>query len=121
TLGVSYMKINQLDSAYLYLNIAYQKAAGYKDSLWMGLSAGNIGNVLYLKGEYQKALGYYLEDYQTNIDSDFPDIQQNASVNLAKNYLKLGDMDKARHYLRLTQKFFPKPKTHTFGNQQLLE
>jgi len=121
TLGVSYMKINQLDSAYLCLNIAYQKAGEYKDSLWMGLSAGNIGNVLYLKGEYQKALGYYLEDYQINIDSDFPDIQQNASVNLAKNYLKLGDVEKARHYLLLTRKFFQKPKIQTFGNQQQLE
>lgn len=121
TLGMSYLKQNQLDSAYVYLDAAYKKASGYQDRFWMGLSAGNIGEVLYAKGEYQRALGYFLEDHRFNIDSDFPDVQQNISVNLAKNYLRLNALDKARYYLRLTRQFLPRSKTTTFGNQQLLE
>ncbi|SDC34325.1 tetratricopeptide repeat protein [Niabella drilacis] len=121
TLGMSYLKLDRLDSAYRYLDTAYQKASGYKDSFWIGLSAGNIGEVLYAKGEYQRALRYFLEDYRFNIHSDFPDVQQNICVNLAKNYLRLNMLDKAHYYLQLTGQFLPKSKTTTFGNQQLLE
>lgn len=121
TLGESYLKLNQPDSAYFYFNIAYKKAKDYKDSLWMGLCAGNIGSSLYSKGLYDKALIYFLEDYHINIDKNLPDVQQNACVNLAKNYLQLGEPAKAYYYLQLTEKFFSKPKILTFGNEQLLE
>ncbi|MGJ7033362.1 tetratricopeptide repeat protein [Niabella hirudinis] len=121
TLGMSYLKLNELDSAHRYLDMAYKKAGGYRDSLWMGLSAGNIGEVLYLKGKYQKALGYFLEDYRINSNSDFPDLQQNAALNLSKNYIRLGSLDNAFYYLQLTRQLLPRTKTSTFGNQQLLE
>lgn len=121
TLGAAYLKLKQPDSAYFYFNIAYKKARSYKDIFWIGLCAGNIGEALYSKGEYAAALSYFLEDYRININSDFPDVQQNACVNLAKNYLQLGEMTKARYYLLLTQKFLPKSKTSTFGSQQQLE
>src|SRR5690606_22246052 len=71
TLGVSYLKLNQPDSAYVYLDIAHKKAIEYKNDIWSGLTAGNIGEVLYLKGDYQKALHYFSEDYKINSNSNF--------------------------------------------------
>lgn len=121
TLGVSYLKLNWLDSAYIYLDIAYKKAVKYKNQIWIGLTAGSIGEVLFRKGEYQKALYYFSEDYRINKDSYSADIQQNAFVNMAKIHLKLGDLAKASHYLALTSGIFPKPETNTFGTQQQLE
>lgn len=121
TLGSSYLKSNQLDSAYVYLNIAHKKAIEYKNHIWIGLTAGNIGEVLYRKGEYQKALDYFSENYRINNDCYSSDIQQNAHINMAKVHLKLGDMAKARHYLVITSGFFPKPETTTFGTQQQIE
>lgn len=121
TLGVSYLKLNQLDSAYVYLDIAHKKAIEYKNDIWIGLTAGSIGEVLFRKGEYQKALEYFSEDYRINSNSYSADIQQNATVNMAKVHLKLGDLTKAHHYLLLTSNSFPKPETNTFGIQQQLE
>jgi tetratricopeptide (TPR) repeat protein len=121
TLGVSYLKLNQPDSAFSYLSTTYEKAKTYNDSIWLGLSAGNLGEVFYRKGEYQKALDYFEEDFQINHQSNSPDIPQNAAVNMAKTYLRLGDMNKASQYLKVTAAFFPKPKINTFGNQQQLE
>ncbi|MCD2426070.1 tetratricopeptide repeat protein [Niabella pedocola] len=121
TLGMSYLNLNRLDSAYRYLQMAYQRASVYRDSTWMGLSAGNIGEVLYQQGAYQKALNYFLEDYRMNIGGDFPDMQQKICVNLCKVYLQLGYLDSAHSYLLRTRHFFPKPGNGTFGNQQLLE
>lgn len=121
TLGVSYLKLNRLDSAYVYLNIAYEKAIEYENDIWIGLSAGNIGEVLFQKGDYQKALDYFSEDYRINNNCYSPDIQQNTAINMAKAHLKLGNMDKALHYLALTSNFFPKPKVKTFGTQQQIE
>jgi len=121
TLGMSYLKLSQLDSAYLYLSIAHKKAVEYDDRFWVGLIAGNIGEIYDQKGEYQKAFDYFLQDYTINVNSDFPDVQQNAIINLAKGYLRLGDLDKAHAYLRLVRQYFPRPKAFTFGNRQLLE
>lgn len=121
TLGSSYLKLNQLDNAYYYFNIAYKKAKIYKDITWLGIIAGNIGEVLYKKGEYQKALKHFQEVEQINRENNFSDAQHSTALNLTKTYLELGDSRKASEYLLLARKYFPKPQTSIFGNQQVLE
>ncbi|HHL40154.1 MAG TPA: tetratricopeptide repeat protein [Deltaproteobacteria bacterium] len=53
-------------------------------------TANNIGNVHFLKGDYEKALGYYRMAREK--DATDPGIL----VNMARAYLKLGDRERAR-------------------------
>ncbi len=116
TLGSTYLKLGRLDNAYHYFNIAYKKAKIYKDTVWIGIIADNKGETLYEKGEYQKALGYFLEN-----ENNFTGTQHSTALNLTKTYLKLGNTKKATEYLLLARKLFPKSQSDVFGNQQVME
>lgn len=116
TLGSTYLKLGRLDNAYHYFNIAYKKAKIYKDTVWIGIIADNKGETLYEKGEYQKALGYFLEN-----ENNFTGTQHSTALNLTKTYLKLGNTKKATEYLLLARKLFPKSQSDVFGNQQVIE
>lgn len=116
TLGSTYLKLGRLDNAHHYFNIAYKKAKIYKDTVWIGIIADNKGETLYEKGEYQKALGYFLEN-----ENNFTGTQHSTALNLTKTYLKLGNTKKATEYLLLARKLFPKSQSDVFGNQQVME
>lgn len=117
TLGASYLELNRMDTAYNYFEIAYQKSIEYKDRIWQGLVAGNIGEVMFAKNNFQQALHYFIESNRINSSSPNP----NNTINIAKTYLKLGDTQNALKYFQQSKNIIPKPGNHTFGEQQRME
>jgi DNA-binding CsgD family transcriptional regulator len=65
--GLSYLELNNPDSAIYYFNKGQAYAARKKWSVWEGIMLGNIGMALHQKGEDDKAIIYW----QRNYDSSF--------------------------------------------------
>ncbi|SFW18946.1 hypothetical protein SAMN02927921_00440 [Sinomicrobium oceani] len=122
TLGMAYLKSGVTDSAVTYLRMAYKKAAHYRDTIWMGLVSGNIGEVYYAKQDYQKALPYFLKNYEWNKNTyQHFEIPLEANADLAKTYLKTDSLQRAYQLMVLTESYFPENQVFQFGEQQGVE
>ncbi|MDG3581379.1 hypothetical protein [Galbibacter pacificus] len=122
TLGMSYLKINKLDSAKFYLNMAYKRAEIYHDSVWMGISSGNIGEVYLLEGNKEKSVMYFRKNYNLNRNTyQHIEISREACSDLAKGYLATDSLEKAYNYITLTENYFNKNNSFEFGEQQQYE
>ncbi|QNL48160.1 helix-turn-helix transcriptional regulator [Olivibacter sp. SDN3] len=122
TLRMAYLKLNQSDSALLYLDTAYQKAVQYRDTVWMGLVSGNIGEVYYAAESYQQSVPYFQKNYQLNKGSlAHFEVPLEAYADMAKAYMKTDSLAKARKFILLTEGSFPKKRAFKFGEQQGIE
>ncbi|MDB5276390.1 MAG: hypothetical protein JWR61_1345 [Ferruginibacter sp.] len=65
--GLSYLELNNPDSAIYYFNKGQAYAARKKWGVWEGIMLGNMGMALHQKGEDDKAIIYW----QRNYDSSF--------------------------------------------------
>ena len=123
TLGLSFLNLEELDSANYYLNIGLKKAKTYKNEVWIGLISGNIGKVLLKKKDYPNALIYFKNNYELNKNrSEYPEIPQNACVSLANAYLESDSLDQAFLYIQIAEKkYFQHKENFQFGEQQQFE
>ncbi|MFD2036954.1 hypothetical protein ACFSKL_19275 [Belliella marina] len=122
TLGMAYLKSDNPDEALEYLEMAYNKAAHYRDTIWMGLVSGNIGEVYYEKHEYLKSLPYFLKNQEFNKGTyQHFEIPLEANADLAKTYLKTDSLQKAHQFILSTESYFPKDRIFQFGEQQGVE
>lgn len=122
TLGMCYYKKGLNDSALHYFNLASLQAKKYSNPLWEGLVNGNMGNVYFNKKEYTKALEYlHKEDNVELIEADYHEIAHNSCSNLARVYLQIDSLVKAKYYIDKTEKFFSKQNNYQFGKEQQFE
>lgn len=94
-LGDIYDRLNQNDSAFVYYNKAFQKANEKQDIYLIGASNIGLGNCLVKKADYiggKKA--YHLARMQLKQVKD-DDLYCEATLNLAKLYLKTQQIDSA--------------------------
>jgi tetratricopeptide (TPR) repeat protein len=56
TIGLSYKELKKYDSSMLYLDRAYETAQRIRDSGWIGILSGNIGELYYLQKNYKDAI-----------------------------------------------------------------
>lgn len=67
TLGLSYQKIGQYDSALLAFNKGLEYAIKTNHEEWKGLIKGNMGDNYYLQGNYDSARVYLEQDLTTSL------------------------------------------------------
>lgn len=105
TLALAYKKLNKLDSAAFYFRRTKDVASSYRDTIWIRLSAGNLGGIYAEQGRNQEALPLLMQDYQYNQYQNFhPVLARNAAVSIAGIWQKLGRQDSTLHYLRESER-----------------
>ena len=102
-LGVYYREQNQLDSSTFYFKRVFDlpltKNSSRKDSLYAAVSGGNLGENLYLSGNYQEALPLLQGDAEITIKLKSWGNASNALILIADIYLRNGDLEKAKQVL----------------------
>ncbi|WP_343531286.1 hypothetical protein [Pedobacter sp.] len=69
TLGLSYRELYQPDSAKHYFLLAKAKAVATRDTAWMGIISGNIGNLHLKAHDYSGALPFFEHYYKYSLIS----------------------------------------------------
>jgi DNA-binding CsgD family transcriptional regulator len=88
TIGQNYEKLSKLDSALQYYEKSLQFSDKVKDSVWIGINNGFIGDVLYKRNEFDKALPHLQINYATN--------KSREHVHAAKSLQYIARIDLAR-------------------------
>ena len=63
TLAVNYIRTNQIELALKVLKKALDRANGFDDKTFLGMTLHNLGAAYYQKKDYTKALGYFEEAF----------------------------------------------------------
>lgn len=82
-------------------------AAAVKDSVWIGISIGNIGSVYYMQGDFKKAVPPLMTDWQTSLKYNDPTnagiaLLRLSSINLYNNEFQTAErrLDSAEALIR---------------------
>jgi len=106
TIGQDYEKLSKLDSALWYYEKSLQLSNKVNDSVWIGINNGFIGDVLFKKKEYGKALPHLQINYAFNKARETAHAAKSLQY-IARIDLEHGKMDsallKARQSLRLIE------------------
>jgi tetratricopeptide (TPR) repeat protein len=105
TIGITFYKKNQHDSANAYYRQALQLATEKKDTLWIGEVLGNIGRIMYAQNNFDSAYFLFKTDYQSSKTGGIYDNAANASGWAARANLvrgnKVAALAEAREAIRL--------------------
>lgn len=97
-LGFSYRKLKQLDSSFVYFKKNLQNAVQKKDSVWIGISSGNIGENYFIEEQFDKAQPLLALDLRiAKKREDWP-LASNAAVYLSYIELENGNLVKAKDF-----------------------
>jgi DNA-binding CsgD family transcriptional regulator len=121
TIGMSFEAQAQWDSAARYFKITMSKAERYNDSVWIGLSSGNLGNLYLESGRYREAIYPLTKDYEACVLAA-PLSALDACLGLCKAYTETGDIEKARYFItesRRIRNLTPRYFYATVWSQQL--
>lgn len=105
TLALAFQKTEQLDSAYVHFKRANAEAEASHDEFWAALSNGNLGYVLYLRGQYDEAIPLLQRDFAESQKVNEWQSAVNASMLLATMFLQKGETDRAAYYLDFGLKY----------------
>ncbi|MBO0934043.1 helix-turn-helix transcriptional regulator [Fibrella aquatilis] len=79
---------------------AYQLAVAYRDSVWMGITTGNLGSLYAKQGRWQAALNALRLDYRLEMPTasqlGYP---MSTAIDMANAFYELGQLDSCRVYL----------------------
>lgn len=67
TIALTYRNSGRYDTAIIYFKDALQKAKVNSDSVWIGITRGNIGSVYFLQHQYDHALPLIQADYRESL------------------------------------------------------
>lgn len=67
TLALTYLNAHQEDSAFYYFQQAFNAAVQKKDTTWIGIISGNLGHILLIRKEYEKARALIMQDYNISL------------------------------------------------------
>ena len=66
TVALGYHRQKIYDSAFIFYNQALQLAKQIKDTVWIGIVSGNIGQIFYAQGKYDTAYALLKGDYNAS-------------------------------------------------------
>jgi hypothetical protein len=93
--GMAYLKNGDFDSANAWLQKTLNVAAAQKDTAWMGIATGNLGNVKYNQNRFADAIPLYQQGLVWCRQSSLWDNVVAFCSNLADCYIKQGDYSTA--------------------------
>jgi tetratricopeptide (TPR) repeat protein len=64
TIGLAYFELGSYDSAAYYFDRTLNIATTNKDTVWIGIVCGNLGEVYMKRGEQDKAMDYFSRAYE---------------------------------------------------------
>ena len=120
TLGQGYQKTGNLDSALLCYQISTALSSKTKDTVWQGINAGFMGQVYFLRGQYDKAKPLFEYDYNINKNVD-NNIAGYTLHWLGRLYLIEGQTDSALLTLKEALQFLHRPTVYLLQNRPYLE
>lgn len=121
-LGVSYQKLQKVDSANYFFTKALKVAKSYNSSTWEGLIYANLGELYFDQKKYDSSLYFYEKSYQINLNEKLSaTIKLNSLINMAKIHLQLGDLTKTKSFLDQAAVLIYNTKEKNFGDKQLIE
>jgi len=106
TAGQCYRNLNRIDSALYYFNKANLKAKATNDTAWQGITAGNIGSVYILQGNYEKATPYQETYYKFSVLAKDKSCVSEALTALADINLHQGDYNLSLKHLQAAANIF---------------
>jgi tetratricopeptide (TPR) repeat protein len=105
TIGISFYKKDQIDSANTYYQQALQLATENRDTVWIEKILANIGRIIYARNQFDSAYSLFKIDYENSMNHSIYDEAAYASHWMAKANLargnKLGALAEAREAVRL--------------------
>lgn len=109
TIGLAYVRLSQIDdpayfkdAEHAYLK-AQQRATFYKDSLWIGIIASNLGHIYELKQDWPNALRSFRLSY--TLEKQFAGNENHpntTALRLANVFWHVKQLDSCRHYIDLS-------------------
>lgn len=120
TLGQGYQKTGNLDSALVCYQVSSEMALKTKDTVWQGINAGFMGQVYFLRGQYEKAKPLLQYDYNVNktIDNNIAGYSLHW---LGRIYLAEGKADSALLKLKEALQLLQQPTNYLLQNRPYLE
>ena len=91
TVALSYHKLGQYDSGFLYYEKALAKQHIIHTPGWDGIISGNMAQIYYAQGKYTTALPLFIMDYSISKENEFYDNAANSLQWAAKTNLALGN------------------------------
>jgi tetratricopeptide (TPR) repeat protein len=102
-LGDSYEKLNQLDSARIYTNQAYEMALRINYIPLIGIALNNLGNIHSKMKQDRVALEYYHLSLPVSIKNEDIDVICETTMGMAEIFKRAGRQDSAFYYARFSQ------------------
>lgn len=99
TIGSSFQKEQQLDSAAHYYNLVLQEAKKSNSTIWMGIAKGNLGRVQLMKGNAQASISLLEEELAAAKEYGDWDLCASSSISLAEALLTKQQTLKAKTHL----------------------
>jgi two-component system, sensor histidine kinase and response regulator len=95
-LGIISQKQQKFDLALHYLHLALEKATLLNDSIWIGLSNGNIGSLYMDMGKFNEAIPLIYKDIDLCLEESLYESAANNFSDLSYIALKQGQLRRAR-------------------------
>ena len=100
TVALGYHRQKIHDSAFIYYHQALQLAQQIKDTVWVGIVSGNMGQIFYAEGRYDTAYKLLTMDYNASKAKGFYDNAANSLQWAARTDLALGRKTTALEKIR---------------------
>lgn len=104
TLGLTYRKMDQLDSAAFYFTKTITLAKSLQHSAWVGIASGNLGMIYYNQQKFNEALPLLQADYQLSI-------QNKESASAANTLCTLADIHMLHHNYKAAREALNQSRT----------
>lgn len=118
--GQGYQQLGKMDSAMINYETSIQIAQKLNDSIWIGINSGYMGQIFFLKKQYNQAKQYLEYGYSINKNNDGNiaayTLQWLAKVNLAQ-----GKNDSALIYAKDALAILNKSQLFLFQKQNFLQ
>jgi DNA-binding CsgD family transcriptional regulator/tetratricopeptide (TPR) repeat protein len=117
-IGLIYDHLHLSDKAGRYFRSTITRAAQYNDSAWVGIGAGNLGNLYLDQNKNDSALYYHRINFVINSSASLKATEDAAktALSLATIFLRKNQPDSALHYISEGKKMAALHITDTTGS-----